>query len=168
MKGIVFTEFLEMVEDKFSPELVDGAIISSFFRRITLNGRSGKATVTVDAINASGNAYLSAMTTAELVENGTVAARVELKVPVVQPPETEAEEPFVVAGVQVSERSRVAGLAPLDERAVPLQIDVVTKASELFLAKRHLSRPLKRPPSRRSVTLWLLIPGSEMPATKES
>jgi len=65
----------------FAPDLVDGAILASFFRRITLNGFTGEVTVTVDALDASGSAYLSAMTTADLVDKGAVAARVELKVP---------------------------------------------------------------------------------------
>jgi hypothetical protein len=68
------------VTEMFAPDLVDGSILASFFRRIKLNGRTGEVTVTVDALDASGNAYLSAMTTADLVENGAVAARVELKV----------------------------------------------------------------------------------------
>jgi len=67
--------------EMFAPELIDGAIIASFFRRITLNGLSGTVNVTVDALDGSGNAYLSAMTTAELVEKGAVAARVDLKTP---------------------------------------------------------------------------------------
>ena len=75
----------------FAPELVDGAIIASFFRRIKLNGRTGKVNVTVDALDSSGTAYLSAMTTADLVENGAVAARVELKVP--PPPDADAGTP---------------------------------------------------------------------------
>ena len=68
------------VTEMFAPDLVDGAILASFFRRIKLNGRTGEVNVTVDALDASGNAYLSAMTTADLVENGAVAARVDLKV----------------------------------------------------------------------------------------
>jgi hypothetical protein len=80
------TSGLGMTET-FAPELVDGTIIMSFFRRITLNGLSGKVTVTVDAINSSGSTYLSAMTTAELIENGAVAARVELKTPVTTTPD---------------------------------------------------------------------------------
>jgi uncharacterized membrane protein YgcG len=76
------------VMETFAPELVDGAIISSFFRRITLNGLSGEVDVTVDALDATGVAYLGAMTTAELVENGAVAARVNLKV--APPPEPDA------------------------------------------------------------------------------
>jgi hypothetical protein len=67
------------VTETFAPELVDGEILMSFFRRIKLNGLSGKVAVTVEALNASGMSYLSAMTTAELVANGAVAARVELK-----------------------------------------------------------------------------------------
>jgi hypothetical protein len=68
------------VTETFAPDLVDGSILASFFRRIKLNGLTGKVDVTVDAIDSAGNAYLSAMTTADLVENGAVAARVELKV----------------------------------------------------------------------------------------
>jgi hypothetical protein len=68
------------VTEEFAPDLVDGAILGSFFRRITLNGLSGEVGVNVDALDAAGSAYLSAMTTADLVENGAVAARVELKV----------------------------------------------------------------------------------------
>jgi len=67
-----------MVET-FAPELVDGTILMSFFRRIKLNGLTGTVNVTVEAINAAGSTYLSAMTTADLVENGAVAARVDLK-----------------------------------------------------------------------------------------
>jgi Carbohydrate binding domain len=69
------------VTETFAPELIDGAIIASFFRRITLNGLKGTVSVTVDALDGSGNAYLSAMTTADLVDKGAVAARVELKTP---------------------------------------------------------------------------------------
>ena len=79
------------VTEMFAPDLVDGAIITSFFRRITLNGLTGKVNVTVDALDGSGNAYLSAMTTADLVENGAVAARVDLKTP--PPPEADAGTP---------------------------------------------------------------------------
>ena len=91
-------------------------------------------------------------------------------VAVVQPAEAETEEPLVVAGVEVPERGRVARLAPLDERAVAVQIDVVTEARELFLAERHLSRPspVQMPPARRLVTLWLQMPGSQMPDTNYS
>jgi hypothetical protein len=67
--------------EMFAPELIDGAIIASFFRRITLNGLTGTVSVTVDALDGSGNVYLSAMTTADLVEKGAVAARVDLKTP---------------------------------------------------------------------------------------
>ena len=77
----------EPVTETFTPDLVDGAIIASFFRRITLNGRTGEVNVTVDALDAAGNAYLSAMTTADLVEHGAVAARVELKVPATPEPD---------------------------------------------------------------------------------
>jgi len=69
------------VTEMFAPELVDGAIVASFFRRIKLDGLTGKVDVTVDAINASGSTYLSAMTTSELREHGAVAAQVELQVP---------------------------------------------------------------------------------------
>src|SRR6185503_13275915 len=78
------------VTETFAPNVIDGAIISSFFRRITLNGLTGKVNVSVDAIDSSGSAYLSATTTADLVENGAVAARVELKV---QPPDQDAGTP---------------------------------------------------------------------------
>ncbi len=77
--------------EMFAPDVVDGAIVASFFRRIKLNGRTGKVNVTVDAIDSSGSAYLGAMTTADLVENGAVAARVELKVP--PPPDADAGTP---------------------------------------------------------------------------
>ena len=62
-------------------------------------------------------------------------------VAVVQAAETETEEPLVVARVEVAERGGVAGLAPLDERAVAVQVDVVAEACQLFLAERQLSRP---------------------------
>jgi hypothetical protein len=78
------------VTEMFAPALADGAIIASFFRRITLNGLTGKVNVSVDAINSSGDTYLTATTTADLVENGAVAARVELKV---QPPDQDAGTP---------------------------------------------------------------------------
>ena len=55
-------------------------------------------------------------------------------VPVVQPAKAEAEKALVVARVEVPEGSRVAGLAALDECAVPIEIDVVTKACQLFFA----------------------------------
>jgi hypothetical protein len=79
------------VTEMFTPDLVDGAILASFFRRIKLNGLSGKVGVTVDAIDSSGSAYLSATTTADLIENGAVAARVDLKVQ--PPPEPDAGMP---------------------------------------------------------------------------
>src|SRR3954468_69695 len=79
------------VTEMFAPDVVDGAILASFFRRINLNGRTGKVSVTVDALDSSGTAYLSAMTTADLVENGAVAARVDLKV--APPPEADAGTP---------------------------------------------------------------------------
>ena len=75
------------VTDTFAPELVDGAILMSFFRRIKLNGLSGDVGITVEAIDASGAAYLSAMTTASLVEHGAVTARVELKAAVAPQPD---------------------------------------------------------------------------------
>jgi hypothetical protein len=73
--------------ETFAPELVDGTIVMSFFRRITLNGLSGKVSVTVDALNGSDSVYLSATTTADLIENGAVAARVELETPVTPQPD---------------------------------------------------------------------------------
>ena len=72
--------------------------------------------------------------------------RVLSLVAVVQPAEAETEEPLVVARVEVAERGRVAGLAPLDERAVAIQVDVVTEACELFLAERQLF-PSSPPPN---------------------
>ena len=75
------------VMETFAPDLVDGQIIMSFFRRITVNGMAGKVGITVAALDASGAAYLSAMTTADLVEHGATAARVDLKTPV---PEADA------------------------------------------------------------------------------
>jgi hypothetical protein len=73
------------VTEMFVPDVVDGAILASFFRRLKLNGLTGEVNVTVDAINSSGSAYLSAMTTADLIANGAVAARVELKVQTTEP-----------------------------------------------------------------------------------
>ena len=78
------------VIETFTPELVDGAILMSFFRRIKLNGRTGTVDVSVDALDALGKGYLSAMTTADLVENGAVAARVELAKPVTPQPDAGA------------------------------------------------------------------------------
>jgi hypothetical protein len=78
MSGAVVTE-------TFAPDLIDATIVMSFFRRITLNGLSGKVGITVEALDASGNVYLSAMTTADLVKNGAVAARVQLMIPVPEP-----------------------------------------------------------------------------------
>jgi hypothetical protein len=69
----------------FAPDVVDGTIIMSFFRRITVNGLAGKVGITVEALDASGTAYLTATTTTDLVEHGAVAARVELKTPVPEP-----------------------------------------------------------------------------------
>jgi hypothetical protein len=77
--------------EMFAPELIDGAIIASFFRRITLNGLTGTVSVTVDALDGSGTVYLSAMTTADLVDKGAVAARVELKA--APPPDPDAGAP---------------------------------------------------------------------------
>jgi len=75
------------VTETFAPDLVDGAIISSFFRRIKVNGLTGMVDITVDALDASDKAYLSAMTTSDLREHGAVAARVELQAPVAPPPD---------------------------------------------------------------------------------
>ena len=91
-------------------------------------------------------------------------------VTVVQPAEAEAEEPLVVARVEVAERGRVAGLAPLDERAVTIQVDVVAEARQLFLAERHLSRssPSVGLPRGGRSHYGCNAPDSEMPATKDS
>jgi len=75
------------VTETFAPDLVDGQIVMSFFRRITVNGLGGNVRITVDALDAAGSVYLSAMTTADLVDHGAVAARVDLKTPV---PEADA------------------------------------------------------------------------------
>ena len=93
------------VTEMFAPDLVDGSIIASFFRRIKLNGLTGKVNVTVDALDSSGTAYLSAMTTADLVENSAVAARVELKVP---PPRSRTRERRLMAAAAAAPAARVA------------------------------------------------------------
>jgi len=64
--------------ETFAPDLVDGAILMSFFRRIKLDGMTGTVDVSVDALDASGSVYLSGMTTADLISHGAVAARVDL------------------------------------------------------------------------------------------
>lgn len=55
-----------------------GVIAPSFYSRIELDGFKGDATVKVDAVGTSGATIASAMTTAEIRENGAVAARVSL------------------------------------------------------------------------------------------
>ena len=67
-------------------------------------------------------------------------------VTVVQPAEAEAEEPLVVARVEVSECCGIAGLTALDERAVTVEVDVVAEACQLFFAERQLN--LSLPPVR--------------------
>ena len=66
-------------------------------------------------------------------------------VAVVQSAQAEAEQPLVVARVEVSECGGVAGLAPLDERAIAVKVDVVAEAGQLFFAERQLfpSLPLR-------------------------
>ena len=72
-------------------------------------------------------------------------------VAIVEPAHAEAKQPLVVPRVQVAERRRVPGLATLDERAVAIEIDVVAKAAELFLAERQCScsSPSVAPLNRR-------------------
>ena len=43
------------VTETFAPDLIDGAIITTFFRRFTLNGLTGEVTVTVDALDVLGH-----------------------------------------------------------------------------------------------------------------
>ena len=70
-------------------------------------------------------------------------------VAVVQSAEAETEEALVVARVEVAEGGGVARLAALHERAVAIQVDVVTEACELILAERQSLRPsLQRPPHK--------------------
>ena len=95
--------------EMFAPELIDGAIIASFFRRITFNGRTGMVSVTVDALDGSGNVYLSAMTTADLVEKGAVAARVDLKIPPTPDPTRERRLMAAAAGAGGGWRRRRLG-----------------------------------------------------------
>ena len=59
-------------------------------------------------------------------------------VAVVEPAETEAQQPLVVTRVEISECRGVTRLASFDERAITIQIDVVTKACQLFFAERQL------------------------------
>jgi hypothetical protein len=55
-------------------------------------------------------------------------------VTVVHAAQAEAQQAFVIAGVEAPERTRVAGLAPLDQHPVAVQVDVVAQPCELFLA----------------------------------
>jgi hypothetical protein len=68
------------VVDTLMPTVLDGSIQMSIVHRLTLNGLSGTVTVLVEALDGSGTAYLSATTTADLIDKGAVAARIELKV----------------------------------------------------------------------------------------
>ncbi len=62
-------------------------------------------------------------------------------VALVQPAETEAEEPLVVAGIEVAECGGVTRLAALDEHAITVQVDVVAETRQLLLAKRQCLVP---------------------------
>ena len=104
----------EPATETFTPDLVDGAILASFFRRFTLNGRTGEVNVTVDALDSSGNAYLSATTTADLVEHGAVAARVELKV--AAPPSRTRERRLMMVVPAPAARAAAAPAAALAAR----------------------------------------------------
>lgn len=53
-----------------------GAITTLAYKRVTVNGWSGMVDVTVEARDSGGSTLLSAMTTADLVEHGAVAAYV--------------------------------------------------------------------------------------------
>ena len=63
----------------FTPPLVDGAIRSSFFQRITLpGGLDGPATITVEARDTAGATTASGQTATTIVKNGAFAASVTL------------------------------------------------------------------------------------------
>jgi hypothetical protein len=53
---------------------------------------------------------------------------------IVQPPQAEAQQPLVVAGVQASEGGRIPGLTPFHERAVPVEVHVVAQSGEPSLS----------------------------------
>jgi hypothetical protein len=64
---------------EFTPDMNDGSIIGSFFKRISLNGwKDGKVTISVDAIDAGGTVFLTKMIEAVLREHGAVVAYVQL------------------------------------------------------------------------------------------
>lgn len=63
----------------FAPEAADGAIVASFFKRIALDGlKDGDANVLVEALDGAGTTFLSATTTAGIMEHHVVAASVQL------------------------------------------------------------------------------------------
>jgi len=55
----------------------DGGITNASYTRLTVNGLSGMADVTVDALDKDGNTLLTEMTTVEVREHGAVAAFVK-------------------------------------------------------------------------------------------
>ena len=55
-------------------------------------------------------------------------------VTIVQPSQAEAQQAFVVAGVETPEGAGITGLAALHQNPVAIQVDVVAQPCELFLS----------------------------------
>ena len=88
-------------------------------------------------------------------------------VAVAEAPHAEAEQPLVVAGVEIAERRGVTRLRALDQLAVALEVDVVAKTRQPLFAERHLpSLPLQvlLQESRQSACAQILL-GSSIPST---
>jgi hypothetical protein len=77
------------ITSDYTPPMKDGgAIVSSFFERITLpDSAAGEATVRVDALDAGGSSFAWDTTTADIEKGHTVAAQVTLMVGGPPPPD---------------------------------------------------------------------------------
>ena len=70
-------------------------------------------------------------------------------VAIMQPPLAEAEQPLVIARVEVPERRGITSLTSLDECAITVEVDVVGEACQLFFPERQ-PIPSLPPPRTRS------------------
>ena len=72
----------------FAPPTTDGAIVMSFFERLTLpDSAEGEASVRADALDSGGTSYAAGVTTANIEKGHTVAAQVKLTVGGPPPPD---------------------------------------------------------------------------------
>jgi hypothetical protein len=76
------------ITSEYDPPTTDGAIVTSFFERITLpESADGEAIVRADALDAGGNSYAWDVTNADIQKGHTVAAHVTLMVGGPPPPD---------------------------------------------------------------------------------